>query len=249
MRTIFVLLICLTAASVQAAIPTFGTGTTNTSTSEDTARTAKPPSVSSGNLVILLVVGDEDNPGSGQWTTPTDFLKIFEGASNGSDIDVAAFYKVAGASEPDSYFVENTGGASDWVIWALLLSGQHATPLEATGTPVIQNVGTTLTLASTSTTHDSCLAFAVYGFDGADGTPSTEVGTSWTQRSELVAGSLGNGVTAAYSTRSLPSLGSSGSSRAAWNTSDGSAGCQFVIRGTVVGPADARNRHQVWIIE
>lgn len=203
--------------------------------SDDTARTIKPTGTTSGDLVVLICGHDRLNPGTGQWALPTGFTLAKEKASNGADVDLAVFYKVAGASEPDSYLVYTGGTAITNGMWALRLTGVNATPLNAVagGSDVI---GNTITDTAITTTVDSCLVFAVGLFDGEDGGPIDNIGgVGWlaVATAEDEWGTAGAGAAIVYDTKSMALQGSTVNCVIDWAgaVSDGIVGFQFAIAG------------------
>lgn len=100
------LLVLLLPTLAFGAMPVVENSSYNEATTGDSAWVTKPTSLASGELVVLLVASDQNNPGlAGQWTTPSGqgFTKIHGASSNGADVDGAVFYKVAGGSEPAEY--------------------------------------------------------------------------------------------------------------------------------------------------
>lgn len=246
------LLTLLLPSLAWAAVPVIATSSYN-ELSDDTARTAKPTSTASGDLIVLLVGHDRLNPGTGQWATPTGFTKITERASNPADVDLAAYYKVAGASEPDSYLVYTGGTAITNGMWALRITGQHATPLNAVagGSDVLTN---TITDTAITTLNDSCLVFALGLFDGEDGGPIDNTsGTGWASvaTAEDEWGTAGSGATFVYDTKSQALKGSTANCVIdyAGTIADGNVGFQFAIRGLDSTPATKRNIMRITITE
>jgi hypothetical protein len=242
MRRLLLLLVLWPTCS-WAAIPVIASSSYNELT-DDTCRTVKPTGTVSGDLIVLICGHDRVNPGDGTWALPTGFTSVLERASNGADVDLEVFYKVAGASEPDSYLVYTGGTAVTCGMWALRITGQHATPLNVTAGGTISSNGNTTTDTSITTTADSCLAFAVGLFEGSDGGPIDAItGTGWA--SVAVAedewGAAAAGAAIVYDTKAIPTAGATENCVIDWasTTSDGNVGFQFAIRGTVAAAAGA----------
>jgi hypothetical protein len=242
-RLLLVLLLLLAPAGVWASVPVIATSSYN-ELSDDTARTIKPSGTASGDLVVLICGHDRVNPGAGQWATPTGFTLIKEKASNGADVDLVAYYKVAGGSEPDSYLVYTGSTAITNGMWAFRITGQHATPLDAVagGSDVVAN---TITDTAITTLGDSCLVFATGLFDGEDGGPIDNTsGTGWASvaAGEDEWGAAGAGAAFVYDTKSMALKGSTVDCVIDWagTVSDGIVGFQFAIRGLDSTPRDEK---------
>ena len=241
MRKLLLLLMLWPTCS-WAAIPVIASSSYRELT-DDTCRTVKPTGTVSGDLIVLICGHDRVNPGASDWALPTDFTLVQEKASNGADVDLAVFYKVAEASEPDSYLVYTGGAAITCGMWALRITGQHATPLNVVAGGSIV-VGNTITDTSITTTADSCLAFAVGLFEGSDGGPIDAItGTGWASvavaEDEWGAGAAGAAIV--YDTKAIPTAGATENCVIDWagTVSDGNVGFQFAIRGTVAAAAGA----------
>jgi hypothetical protein len=229
-----ILLIAISLPSLAwAAVPVVESYVDSTA-ANDTCVVRSPASVASGEVVLLIISARENNPEANNLITPSGFTLIAQDRSNATDVSVAAFYKVSAGSEPSTYRVANVGNdVNNHAIWALRISGNHGTPLEATGTLTGQ-VSDSIHCAAVTTTNDSCLAFYWVGFDGNDGLPMTENGTGWSEEVEVQFLTI----SAAWGTKSMPTNGSTGLVYVDPNsTSDGNWGGQFAIRGTYVGAA------------
>lgn len=238
---LLVLLMPVWAWGAVPVIESSSYATTGTSTN-DTIYVPKPSGTAEGDVVVLLVCADYNNPGgTSYWTTPSGFTLIQYMADNVQDNDIAAYYKVAGGSEPTTYPVPYTSNYY-LVGFGVRLSGCNTSDVLDTTTAGVSANSNTYISDSLLTNHDSTINFVFSGFDGADGMhrpgglPSVS-GTGWNRGFDTTAATLGNGISSVWGYRSHPTAGYTAQATIVYNSTDGIGGFVFAIRGTIAGPA------------
>jgi len=232
---LFAALVIAMTGHAMALTPVIESNQTNTLT-DDTMRVAKPTSLAAGDMVLLIAISANNTAGPCYTATDGAFTTIQESGNATCQTAAWAAYKIATASEPDSYFVASACGSDAFVIWAVRVSGLDTwAPLNtvgsATNTAINQQ---TITLNGIATTRDSCLVFAIGSFDGGDGDPFSISGTGWSEYTQGVSGtSVSTDVGGLIGTATVDDTATTAAAviDATGTTSDGWSGFQFAIHG------------------
>lgn len=202
--------------------------------SSTTVTLNKPDGVATDDLLLIFVANDQAGTGE-QWTTPpTGFTKLQEAnISVSTDVHVAVFYRIADGTEGATIdVVANT--TNDNSAFYLRVSGvDPLDPINQTGAEY-RVVSTTHVIPGVTTDESNCLAFYVYGSDGADCAPYSVSGTGWSETAETNAGGTASqtvGLT--FGTKEMPTAGATGDATVTFSASDGGCGFQFALNENI----------------
>ena len=245
-RTICLIAALLMPVAVQSGVPVVESWVVNDnggSSSSVSAHILKPSGLSEGDLIVLLVASDPNNPGTGGicQDTPSGYTCILNESHNTSDAAIGVFYKVAGASEPDTLATVDISSdpAGYPVTWGVRISGQHATQPDTVGTYLIANSSSITD--SLVTVNDSSLVIVFSAFDGSGGAADTATitGTGWTDIDDDNNGTGFAGVVATWGTYSAATADTTAPVTVTYASSDGIIEALFSIRGTYEESAGA----------
>ena len=213
--------------------------TTATASSTSSSLTiSKPSGATVGELLLLFVVSsDSTDPPS--FNTPTGWNLIRQAGNSAPDAKVGAFWRVCDGTESSTQTITFTTGADYWVAWYLRLSGADDEPgVDPIGQSQLAanlSSGTSFIMDGITTNQPNTLAFALWGYDGADATfnGTLNSGTYWPttipsgqtlQSAGTSAGSSGGWLTATMSTEDFTGDCTIGAS-----VGDGFAGFIFTV--------------------
>jgi len=228
-------------------------------TDQTTLSINKPTGVVSGDLIVIVAISDpQGGSADPEWTTTQASTPQFDDSSNkptggttfnliaayhedlpaNTDSCIAAWYKIAGGSEPSTYTV--TGGvANEMNAWCFRIDGHDAaSPIQGPGTVASSTFASSLGITGFTTTVDDVLCFAAHANDGSDLGPYTTSGTGWTEHSENDPDDSSAGCAGSLSTKTQASTGATGTCTHSWTGSDGCVGMQFGIAPASSGTTD-----------
>ena len=181
------------------------------------------------NDLLIILAGNNDSTDTAQWddssNKPTGFtlIKTFGNASK--DVHVAAFARVADTTEGATITLPQVTSRILWGAYIHITGADISAAMHKVGADS-EVFGASLEITGVITTIDDCLCFYLYGLDGGSGAPFSVAGAGWSETSENQQSGMGN----TFGTRSLASLGASGSATVSQSgVSDGQVGFQFAI--------------------
>ncbi|UJS23266.1 SdrD B-like domain-containing protein [Thiothrix winogradskyi] len=230
----FSLFVTLTLSMSAHANPVWQTGASNQTTGNGSSATTsatlsinKPANVQAGDLVIVTLHYNRTSLTISNAQGFTQIRNETSGADGNSRATVAAFYKIASASEPASYTFTYSGITSTTTSWravAQRVTGHHpTTPIgNYTSGNSATTTQTTRTLSSINTTANNSLLVAAITMQASSGTISATPGTS-----ALSSTSTGPSFNVAYQT--LATAGATGNKTWTWTTARANAALMFII--------------------
>lgn len=219
------------------------TTATTEGTADSTLSFSEPAGLAADDLIFIIAVNE--NQDAYDWddiTTPDAFTHISH-ADNGSDVQMAIYYRVATGSETWPLVIDAQGG--DFAVgWCLRISDVNTSgPINQQGVHAgVPGSASSGTIAQVTTDAANCLVVAAMGRDGSDAAvnPTTFSGTGWTVTNELEdpTGDA-SGIYACWGEKGLVSAG--GSVDCGWSSSstDGFVGIQIAIEGGAGGGGGA----------
>ena len=240
MRKLILILTFIVSLYSYSQVPVIESFTSNSSVTADLAITfTKPGSVAVDDL-LMVIIGNDDTAGANEFAAPAGWIKIGEPGSGVSDAHVAVFYRLADGTEGATQ--EFTSNSADflWGYYIRISSVDTSSPLDVTGSFYNNGSSASHVVTEITTTSVNCLAFTVLAFDGGDGLPFVWSGTGWTKEGEIYGGGTGSaGASGTWGTKEMPSTGATGDVTITSNVTDGAAGMQFAIVGSI---SNTRNR-------
>ncbi|HRJ52933.1 MAG TPA: SdrD B-like domain-containing protein [Candidatus Thiothrix moscowensis] len=241
-NSVFILLALVFGLSMSFAAqadPVWQTGTgnqtSNSGTSGNTQTVSKPANIQAGDLIIVTLHYERTNltinSSNGFTLIRREALATTDGTA--SRATVAAFYKIATASEPATYTFTSSGNATspaNWRIMANRVTGHN--PIQPIGNQSGNNAGTATTGTSraitgiNTTSHNALLVSAM---SMASGDISTlNVPTGMTQAFSSITRTAAG---VAYQTIATP--GATGNKTWSWTTGRNNAGLLFAINNNL----------------
>jgi len=186
-----------------------------------------PSGITSGELLIIIIGNDDTGSADEFTTTPAGWTKLDESGSTSADAHMGVFYKVASGSEGNVTI--NAASSDEMMGWYMRLSGADVnTPIQASSFNAAGD-SNSHAVTGVTTTVDDTLVFYGLIFDGGTGDPFSVSGTGWTESDEHASGTGSADVSGCFGTRSLASLGASGTATVSCDASSGAAFAQFAI--------------------
>ena len=193
------------------------------------------PSSSNDDLLLLICTSDATNatdifettePGPDTWT------HYIEAGNGTSDTHIAIYWRISDGTEASTATCDQTAGNDDQMVsWYLVISNvDTTTPINADGGESIFSSGLTQSITAATSTVVNTLAIYIQATDGFDTSPHSVSGTGWTETTEDVAGTAGDGVGSSWGEKEVASIGSSGSPSITVSVSnEGRAGIVILI--------------------
>jgi len=220
--------------------------------SSTTVACAEPSGVAVGDTLIILLANGQSNPVAAEFDDstlkPTGFTLIDTISSGSSDVNVAAYWRIATGGE--SWPITATVNSStDIISYTLRISGAHATtPIHLSGTPQAIGANSSFTVTALTTTLDDTLIIGLAGFDGGDGDPFSmheDADVAYTLQASRQGNSSeggGDSATLGWATRDMASQGGTGVLKISpVSSSDGWAGFAIAIAPAAAGGGAPEN--------
>jgi parallel beta-helix repeat protein len=240
----FGLLVSLTMGTAAHAAPVWQTGTGNQTTNSGSSNTAsatlsinKPANVQAGDLVIVTLHYNRTSLTISNTQGFTQIRNETSGANGDALATVAAFYKIATASEPAIYSFTYSGSVVANITWRAV--AQRVTGHDPT-TPIGNQNGsnssstttqTTRTVSSINTTLNDSLMVAAISMQASSSTITAPSGTATGASSTSTDPSFH----LAYQT--IATAGATGDKIWNWSTARANAALMFIINPAPL-PAD-----------
>lgn len=214
------------------AVPTVVAGTNGKGTTASLS-IARPTSLRIGDLLVLVVITEATATGI---TVPAGFVPIVSELSQGSAINLRAWYKFATHAESATYTV--TLGAADDSIYNLFLV-RGVDPADVINvTDVAQgSAGLPIAEPGVTTTVDNCLAVSVIAYDDSPRVLVHPTGWTSLDSEDGPAGSISSGI--AYKTIATAGASGGGNWTATDSTADDYVALTFAITPGVMSRTDA----------
>lgn len=229
------------ASTTLASPPTVQSFTSNTAVPGASLTLTKPSNVLAGDL-LLIIVGNDDDTASAQWDDatlkPSGFTLINEAGNTTSDTHAAAFYRVADGTEGTTINVPAQSSDDFWGYYIHVTDVNPTNPIHVIGSAYNGGSLGTHNIPGVTTTAANALAFYVLSGDGGDVNPYS-VGGSWTESSEIDAGTGGGNSSGTWGTRLMASAGATGNAAVTLLAADSASGFQFAL-----APALGQGAHQ-----
>jgi len=212
-------------------VPVVESYTSNTAVPGSSLTLTKPSGVVSGDL-LLLIVGNDDNTNTAQWSnTLSGWTLINEAGTSTSDAHVAAYRRIADGTEGATVSVPAQSSDDYWGYYIRITGVNAVSPINAIGSDVNGGNTASRVISGVTTTVANTLAFFAFSFDGADGDPFSVTGTGWSKSDEIQAGTGAANAGGTWGTKSQPTAGATGTVTVGSSSSDGSSGFQFAVAG------------------
>ena len=196
---------------------------------QDTLTLTAPTGITSGDLLLIIVMDDADDETASLFQTPAGWTSIGSEGDGTSDAWVHAFYKISDGTEGNTT-ISHSSVADELIGWMLRVTETSATPLGVVGTGISQSGSTSLTIPSLTTTDDNSLVFYAMAGDGGDMAPFATSSSGWTEEAEGVEGNGGSSTSGSFGTNLVASSGTaSGDVVITAALTDGMSGLQFEI--------------------
>ena len=190
---------------------------------------SKPTGVVIGELLVVLV-SIESASTTVQWddsVTGWTFGFGFGGSTSATHIGM--YWRIADGSEPTSVTIDAVNSSSDCIGWYLRISGaDDTTPIDITGSSILQNSNGSLTIPSVTTTADNCLVLALVGSNSPDIIPTSTTTSGWIIENESTDSDKNS---IAYASYRSGDPAATGSMQYDFDTAGRSAGVMFAIAG------------------
>lgn len=191
----------------------------------------KPTGTVQGDLLLLIAGDDNSSVSPRGFTTISGWTEQVDDGSSNSDSQINIQTKVAGASEPSTYTLEDVSSFEIWAETYRISGVDTTTPVNVVGSTNISGfapAGTTPAPGLT-TTVDDCLVFAAFAFSGGDAHPTTVSGTGWTENIERSSGTGSSDASGGIATTTQTTAGTTADCTFDPNVTDGWVAVQIAI--------------------